>query len=129
MRLQRFFFDGLILSSLALLACEAPPVEPIPGGGVRGAFAGELTVLVIDERGGAIEGAAILGGEGEDARSLGVTGVPLFLFEGKFAVSGAQPQEAFDAAIDEVAERTGQQPITQLAAPAEGCDDDGYCAV
>ncbi|MFG1615371.1 DsbA family protein [Nonomuraea wenchangensis] len=63
------------------------------------------------------------------ARSLGVTGVPLFLFEGKFAVSGAQPQEAFDAAIDEVAERTGQQPITQLAAPAEGCDDDGYCAV
>lgn len=63
------------------------------------------------------------------ARSLGITGVPLFLFEGKFAVSGAQPQEAFDAAIDEVAERTGQQPITQLAAPADGCDDDGYCAV
>lgn len=63
------------------------------------------------------------------ARALGITGVPLFLFEEKYAVSGAQPEEAFVAAIDEVAERTGQTPITQLAAPADGCDDDGYCAV
>ncbi|WP_043637331.1 DsbA family oxidoreductase [Nonomuraea candida] len=63
------------------------------------------------------------------ARSLGISGVPLFLFEGKYAVSGAQPEDAFAAAIDEVAERTGQTPITQLAAPADGCDDDGYCAV
>jgi predicted DsbA family dithiol-disulfide isomerase len=63
------------------------------------------------------------------ARALGITGVPLFLFEEKYAVSGAQPEEAFAAAIDEVAERTGQTPITQLAAPADGCDDDGYCAV
>lgn len=62
------------------------------------------------------------------ARTLGITGVPLFLFEGQFAVSGAQPVETFEAAIDEVAERTGQKPITQLAAPADGCDD-GYCAV
>jgi len=58
---------------LALLACEAPRVAPIPGGGVRGAFAGELTILVIDEGGSAIEGAEILGGEGDDARALGVT--------------------------------------------------------
>ncbi|MFB9472843.1 DsbA family oxidoreductase [Nonomuraea salmonea] len=73
-------------------------------------------------------------GEGEvreqlaRARSLGISGVPLFLFEGKYAVSGAQPEDAFAAAIDEVAERTGQTPITQLAAPADGCDD-GTCAV
>jgi predicted DsbA family dithiol-disulfide isomerase len=63
------------------------------------------------------------------ARALGITGVPLFLFEGKYAVSGAQPEDAFAAAIDEVAERTGQTPIVQLAAPADGCDDDGFCAV
>ncbi|WP_433431053.1 DsbA family oxidoreductase [Nonomuraea sp. CA-141351] len=77
------------------------------------------------------------GGEGAEqvreqlgrARALGISGVPLFLFEGKYAVSGAQPEEAFAAAIDEVAELTGQTPITQLAAPADGCDDDGYCAV
>ncbi|WP_188187342.1 DsbA family oxidoreductase [Nonomuraea sp. SYSU D8015] len=63
------------------------------------------------------------------ARALGITGVPLFLFEGQYAVSGAQPEDTFAAAIDEVAERTGQTPITQLAAPADGCDEDGYCAI
>ncbi|MGW0806468.1 DsbA family oxidoreductase [Nonomuraea sp. NPDC002799] len=63
------------------------------------------------------------------ARALGISGVPLFLFEGKYAVSGAQPEDAFTAAIDEVAERTGETPITLLAAPADGCDDDGFCAV
>ncbi|MBF8187549.1 DsbA family oxidoreductase [Nonomuraea sp. K274] len=76
------------------------------------------------------------GGEGAEsvreqlarARALGVTGVPLFLFEEKFAVSGAQPEETFAAAIDEVAERTGQTPITQLAGPGDGCDD-GSCSV
>jgi predicted DsbA family dithiol-disulfide isomerase len=62
------------------------------------------------------------------ARALGITGVPLFLFEGQYAVSGAQPEDALAAAIDEVAERTGQTPIVQLAAPADGCDEDGYCA-
>ncbi|MFI6292289.1 DsbA family protein [Nonomuraea sp. NPDC050790] len=62
------------------------------------------------------------------ARQLGITGVPLFLFEGQFAVSGAQPYETFVAALDEVAERTGQKPITVLAAPADGCADDS-CAI
>ncbi|MFG1706836.1 DsbA family protein [Nonomuraea sp. M3C6] len=75
------------------------------------------------------EGAEEVRGQLGRARALGITGVPLFLFEEKFAVSGAQPVEAFAAAIDEVAARTGQTPITQLAAPADGCDDDGYCAV
>lgn len=74
------------------------------------------------------EGAEQVGEQIARARTLGITGVPLFLFEGQYAVSGAQPVETFEAAIDEVAERTGQQPITQLAAPADGCDD-GYCAV
>ncbi|MEU8245173.1 DsbA family oxidoreductase [Nonomuraea sp. NPDC048916] len=73
---------------------------------------------------GAEEVRAQLGRAGR----LGISGVPLFLFEGQFAVSGAQPEETFSAAIDEVAERTGQTPVTQLAAPADGCDD-GFCAV
>ncbi|MER7501637.1 DsbA family oxidoreductase [Nonomuraea pusilla] len=75
-------------------------------------------------------------GEGADevreqldrARGLGVTGVPLFLFEGQFAVSGAQPVDAFAAALDEVAARTGQTPIVRLGAPADGCADDS-CAL
>lgn len=75
-------------------------------------------------------------GEGADAvreqlaraRRLGITGVPLFLFEERFAVSGAQPLETFAAVLDEVAARIGETPITTLAAPADGCADDS-CAV
>ncbi|MEV4160323.1 DsbA family oxidoreductase [Nonomuraea dietziae] len=43
------------------------------------------------------------------ARELGITGVPFFLFEGEFGVSGAQPEETFLAALEEVAERTGRR--------------------
>jgi predicted DsbA family dithiol-disulfide isomerase len=74
------------------------------------------------------EGAAEVREQLARARGLGISGVPLFLFEGQFAVSGAQPYETMTAAIDEVAERIGETPIQQLAAPADGCDD-GYCAV
>ncbi|PZG13313.1 DsbA family oxidoreductase [Nonomuraea aridisoli] len=78
------------------------------------------------------EGAEAVREQIDRARALGISGVPLFLFEGKYAVSGAQPEDTFAAAIDEVAERTGQTPIVQLAASldnrADGCDD-GICAV
>ncbi|MEU8105233.1 DsbA family oxidoreductase [Nonomuraea muscovyensis] len=91
-----------------------------------GVLAGLAAEAGVDDTG---EGAAEVRDQLGRAGSLGITGVPLFLFEEKFAVSGAQPEETFTAAIDEVAERTGQTPITTLAAPADGCDDDGYCAV
>lgn len=71
------------------------------------------------------EGGQAVSEQLERARGLGITGVPLFLFEDKYSVSGAQPGEVFDQVLDEVAERTGQVP---LAPAADGCDD-GYCAV
>jgi predicted DsbA family dithiol-disulfide isomerase len=39
----------------------------------------------------------------ERAREAGVTGVPFFVFEGTWAVSGAQPTEFFESALREVA--------------------------
>lgn len=39
----------------------------------------------------------------QEARKAGVTGVPFFVFEGRWSVSGAQPVEFFDAALREVA--------------------------
>lgn len=36
----------------------------------------------------------------EQARQLGIGGVPFFVFDERFAVSGAQPVEAFRAALD-----------------------------
>ncbi|MGI5272834.1 DsbA family oxidoreductase [Nonomuraea sp. CA-218870] len=74
------------------------------------------------------EGAAEVGEQIARARRLGITGVPLFLFEEQFAVSGAQPYETMTAAIDEVAGRFGETPIQRLGTPADGCDD-GHCAV
>lgn len=75
------------------------------------------------------EGADEVRTQMDRARSLGITGVPLFLFEEQFTVSGAQPEETFDAVLDEVAQRTGARGQVPLAPAADGCDDDGYCAV
>ncbi len=55
--------------------------------------------------------AFLAGGEGrgevlrsqEEARELGISGVPFFVIDGRWAISGAQPVEAFLRAFDEVA--------------------------
>ncbi|GIH90811.1 DSBA oxidoreductase [Planobispora siamensis] len=88
-------------------------------------LAGELGVRVGFGAGDGQEGAAAVREDLAGARAIGVTSVPLFLFEGRFAVSGAQPEDALLAALEEVAERTGQTPAAQAG---DGCDDD-HCAV
>lgn len=47
----------------------------------------------------------------DQARAYGIQGVPFFAFDGKFAVSGAQPVEVFSAALAQVwdAEQAGAQ--------------------
>lgn len=101
---QAHFTDGLNIGDAEVLAKLAADV------GVNDTGAGGDAVRAQLERAG----------------QLGISGVPLFLFEEQFTVSGAQPEETFDAVLDEVAKRTGQVP---LAPAADGCDDDGYCAV
>jgi predicted DsbA family dithiol-disulfide isomerase len=61
---------------------------------------------------GEVEGY-LAGGEGasevrkgqEEAHRLGITGVPFYVFDGRYAVYGAQPVEVFGEALDMV--RTG----------------------
>ncbi|WP_169980355.1 DsbA family protein [Microbispora sp. H10836] len=77
------------------------------------------------------EGAEQVRAELARARALGVRAVPLFLFEEKFAVSGAQPVETLVAALREVEARTAQEaaaPGTTAGTAGEDCDD-GTCAV
>ncbi|ANS73316.1 disulfide bond formation protein DsbA [Paenibacillus yonginensis] len=60
----------------------------------------------------------------EEAGKLGITGVPFFVFDRKFAVSGAQPEEVFMQALQKAWEES--QPFTVLGADSEAtCTDDG----
>jgi predicted DsbA family dithiol-disulfide isomerase len=64
----------------------------------------------------------------EMGRELGITGVPTFVFAGKYAISGAQDPTALREVLDEVLRREGRSPLTVLAPQGATCDDDS-CAV
>ncbi len=61
------------------------------------------------------------------ARRLGVTAVPTFVIDGRYAVQGAQPASAFLEALETVARESGE---ARGAADSEGdACADGSCAV
>lgn len=64
------------------------------------------------------------------ARLLNITGVPFFVFNNKYAVSGAQPGPVFTEVLDTVWAEEQNTPVLQVvgkpqskAADADGCDD------
>jgi predicted DsbA family dithiol-disulfide isomerase len=62
--------------------------------------------LQAEEVAGVLEGdafAAAVRADEQAARELGVDGVPFFLLDGRLAISGAQPVEAFAAALRQAA--------------------------
>ncbi|MCQ4087997.1 DsbA family oxidoreductase [Saccharibacillus sp. JS10] len=64
-----------------------------------------------------------------EAMQLGVRGVPFFVLDGKFAVSGAQPDSVFDQALEKA---WGERPaLTVLGNDVDDLDGcaDGACAV
>ncbi|PYI69642.1 disulfide bond formation protein DsbA [Arthrobacter livingstonensis] len=65
-----------------------------------------------------------------EARAIGVTGVPFFVIDRKYGISGAQPAELFGQALDEAWQEAN--PLTMVAAAdsegAEVCGPDG-CAI
>ncbi|WP_405108317.1 DsbA family oxidoreductase [Paenibacillus sp. FSL K6-1217] len=71
----------------------------------------------------------------EQARQLNITGVPFFVFNNKYAVSGAQPGPVFTEVLDTVWAEEQNTPVLQVvgkpeskAAAADGCDD-GSCSI
>lgn len=64
----------------------------------------------------------------EWARTLGITGVPTFIFAGKYAVTGAQDPATLRQVLDEVRRREGSDLTAQVAATAESCADDSCTA-
>ncbi len=70
-------------------------------------------------------GTAEVSAEIEEARAIGITGVPTFVFEGKWGVSGAQESETFLKILEQVSQEVAAQ-APEAGAP--GCQDDS-CAV
>ena len=67
--------------------------------------------------------------EEELAREIGVQGVPFFVFNEKYAVSGAQPSQVFLDVLQQVWERENEKPILQTLTPENPetsyCTDEG----
>lgn len=56
---------------------------------------------------------------------LGVQGVPFFVFNNKYAVSGAQSAEVFTKVLEKVWEE--EKPLVEVTAAAGFCTADGVC--
>ena len=63
------------------------------------------------------------------ARQIGVQGVPFFVFNEKYAVSGAQPSEVFTEVLEKVWEEEERNPVLQTTKPEKSktsyCTDEG----
>ncbi|MDT3425967.1 putative DsbA family dithiol-disulfide isomerase [Paenibacillus forsythiae] len=68
------------------------------------------------------------------AQRLGITGVPFFVFNGKYAISGAQPGPVFSEVLDQVWSEEQEEPALRViggtaeASGGDGCAD-GSCGV
>ncbi|MFI6514120.1 DsbA family oxidoreductase [Spirillospora sp. NPDC050679] len=71
------------------------------------------------------EYAAAVVSDQREAQQLGATGVPFFVVDGRYGVSGAQPVELFAQALTRAWDES--RPVV-LQGPGEACTD-GTCAV
>jgi len=63
----------------------------------------------------------------QEARALGISGVPFFVIDRKFGLSGAQPTETFTAALNQAWQEANPLVLVN-STDAEACGPDG-CAV
>ncbi|MBB5871032.1 putative DsbA family dithiol-disulfide isomerase [Allocatelliglobosispora scoriae] len=105
------FTDGLDLGSAEVLVSRAVAVG-LPEGLVREALLSP-------------EAAAAVSSDLASARELGITGVPTFIFEGKYSVTGAQDPATLLQVLQEVRKREAKQPISLVTAGGgEVCTDE-----
>ena len=62
----------------------------------------------------------------EQAQAFGATGVPFFVVDNRFGVSGAQPAEAFTQVLERA--WTESHPVVEVLAGGDACGPDG-CAI
>ncbi|MBC6610902.1 DsbA family oxidoreductase [Hymenobacter sp. BT507] len=61
------------------------------------------------------------------AQQINVRGVPYFVFDDKYAVSGAQPAELFQEVLEKVWEENHPAPTLVAGQDGAACDVDGNC--
>lgn len=65
-----------------------------------------------------------------EAMQIGVRGVPFFVLNDKYAISGAQPAEVFENALRQVAEEEGLKPkLKTFGSDTGGMCSDGSCTI
>lgn len=65
-----------------------------------------------------------------ESRLIGVRGVPFFVLDRKFGISGAQPDEVFDQTLEKAwAEYVKNNPVIRMESSSDGqsCEVDGTC--
>ncbi|WP_025113683.1 DsbA family oxidoreductase [Lysinibacillus fusiformis] len=62
-----------------------------------------------------------------DAQQLGIQSVPFFVFENRYGIKGAEPNEVFVRTLHQTAKIVGIQPTIQLMGNGEDTCTDGAC--
>jgi predicted DsbA family dithiol-disulfide isomerase len=62
-----------------------------------------------------------------DAQQLGVQSVPFFVFENRYGIKGAEPNEVFVRTLHQAAEITGIRPVLKMVGEGEAICADGEC--
>lgn len=109
--LSAYFEDAADIGDLAVLRREA--------------LSAGLDVERVDEVLGSDEYADAVSADIDAAQDLGVSGVPFFVVDRRYAVSGAQPTEVFSQLLERAWSEA--QPLVQVGAGAHGevCGVDG----
>ncbi|KGR82372.1 DsbA family oxidoreductase [Lysinibacillus boronitolerans] len=62
-----------------------------------------------------------------EAQQLGVRSVPFFVFENRYGIKGAEPNEVFVRTLHQAAEIAGIQPTVKINGNGESACADGQC--
>jgi predicted DsbA family dithiol-disulfide isomerase len=61
----------------------------------------------------------------QEAQGLGISGVPFFVIDRKFGLSGAQPAETFTAALEQAWQESNPLVLVNATGDGEACGPDG----
>ncbi|TWS20537.1 DsbA family oxidoreductase [Tsukamurella asaccharolytica] len=117
---QEALLDALYAANFAESETAFGSIDRLVGIAESAGFDGAAARAVLDDP---TAYADAVRADEETAKRIGIGGVPFFVFDGKYAVSGAQPPEVFTEALTKA---RGDEPLTVIGGDdAEACGPDG----